>query len=774
MIDLGSNTQKWFGIALAWCFAWLSAAAGSEQPHRFDGYKIVRVQVQSDDQLATLERQSTTILNCVPGVGPMDALVSPDQLKAVRGLGLSVNVVQDDVEALLDDERAASAVASADPFEDFFLAYHPYGGFSESGTILWYMDQLVSRYPALASLVNIGLTVEGRDIWGLRITNDAIADKPAVVYLGCEHAREWITTTVPTYFATVLLENYGIDATVTELVDRVEFFLIPVFNVDGYIYSRTTYRYWRKNRRFIGGSTYGVDLNRNWGEGWGGPGSSPSATSETYRGLSPFSEPETQALRDFFLAHPNVRAQLDIHAYGQDILWPYGYTLALPSDQEIFMEIGQAMRSLISEVHGKDYDGIGPVYSTLYAASGISVDWTYAELDIFSYTFECRDQGAYGFNLPANQIIVNNEELFPAMMHLTNSDWVRAPLRFEFPTSIPSALTAGQETILTLNVVPLYGSVEPGTVKLHYRFHSDDPFIESPLIAVSGGSYQAMLPATNCGSAPQFYFSAETAEGVVVTDPRGAPAKDFYTAEMAPGSTLLLWEDLNLDPGWTTDGLWERGEPTGAIADIGGPDPTEGYTGRNVYGYNLSGDYTNNMPEQHLTSPPIDCTGKLDVSLQFMRWLGVDVPPYDRALVQVSTDGLNWTTVWENAGLVSDTSWTGQTIDISEIADDQPTVYLRWTMGPTDEVWTACGWNIDDIQLHTTSCHSPPGDYDGDGNVDMRDIQQMWRCLSGSLGTPPPTCRTFDLDGDGQVDVADWAGISGSWTGPRSQPEVAP
>ena len=762
----------------------LSAAIGADQPRRFDGYKIIRVEVSSQNELEALEQEVTTLLNCVHGVGLMDALVSPDQFDAVAALRLPTQVVQDDVQAMVERERAASSVAAADPFADFFQAYHPYGSFDKSGTapsgtILWYMNELVTRYPTLASFVDIGTTIEDRTIWGLRISNDAIVDKPAVLYFGGEHAREWIGTTVPTYFATYLLENYGADPTATDLVDNVEFFLIPVFNVDGYIFSwaSTSNRFWRKNRRYNVDGTYGVDLNRNWAEGWGGQGSSGSSTSEVYRGPSAFSEPETQALRDFFLDHPNVRAQLDIHAYGEDVLWPYGYTSVPPADQKTYTQIGQAMRSLIFDVHGIDYDGIGSIFTALYAASGVSLDWTYAELDILSFSFECRDQGFYGFNLPTHQIIPNNEELLPAIVHLTNSDWVRAaPIRFEFPTPIPGAFLAGQDTTINLDLVSVYGSVAPGLLNIHYRYHPDDPFVELPLEALSGNAYQVVLPATHCGAMPEFYFRAETTGGVIVTDPPGAPVEEVHTARMEAGAVPIYWENLSRNPGWTADGMWQWGEPTGQWADIG-IDPTEGYTGANVYGYNLSGGYTNNLPEQHLTSPPIDCTGKFDVILRFWRWLCVDWPAYDHASVRVSTNGADWVTVWENADPVVpmvDTAWVQQSIDLSAIADDQPTVLVRWTMGSTDDSWTACGWNIDDIRLDTTSCDSAPGDYDGNGNVDLRDLSQFWLCLGSDPATRPPGCRTFDVNQDDEVDAADWALIRGSWTGPRKPPPAIP
>ncbi len=156
---------------------------------------------------------------------------------------------------------------------------------------------------------------------------------------------------------------------------------------------------------------------------------------------------------------------------------------------------------------------------------------------------------------------------------------------------------------------------------------------------------------------------------------------------------------FDTDPGWTTEAQWAFGQPTGQGGSHGYPDPTSGHTGSRVYGYNLNGDYTNNMPERHLTALPIDCSDLYAVKLSFWRWLGVEQPEYDHAHVRLSTDGQSWTTVWSNPAEIADNSWTLQEIDISAIASNQPTVYLRWTMGSTDGGWTYCGWNIDDVTV---------------------------------------------------------------------------
>lgn len=136
------------------------------------------------------------------------------------------------------------------------------------------------------------------------------------------------------------------------------------------------------------------------------------------------------------------------------------------------------------------------------------------------------------------------------------------------------------------------------------------------------------------------------------------------------GSVGTLQYSWNMDtnPGWTTQGLWAWGTPTGGGGDHGGPDPGSGYTGSNVYGYNLSGDYENNLPERHLTSTAVNCAGLSNVSLKFRRRLGVETSFYDHAYVRVSNNGTAWTTFWQNSAQVADTSWVLQDFDISSIA----------------------------------------------------------------------------------------------------------
>ena len=188
-----------------------------------------------------------------------------------------------------------------------------------------------------------------------------------------------------------------------------------------------------------------------------------------------------------------------------------------------------------------------------------------------------------------------------------------------------------------------------------------------------------------------------TIEFINITEHIGDTTRDVI---LAIGESTLLHEwNFDIDPGWTTEADWAFGQPTGGGGEHGEPDPTSGYTGNNVYGYNLNGDYPNNLPEKHLTTEAIDCTNLYNVYLKYWRWLGVEQPLYDHAYLRISNDGESWYTVWQNEEEITDSEWTYIEINISDYANDQETVYLRWTMGGTDSGWRYCGWNIDDVQI---------------------------------------------------------------------------
>jgi subtilisin-like proprotein convertase family protein len=217
---------------------------------------------------------------------------------------------------------------------------------------------------------------------------------------------------------------------------------------------------------------------------------------------------------------------------------------------------------------------------------------------------------------------------------------------------------------------------------------------------------------------------------------------------------LLMW-NMDTNPGWTYGPNWAWGQPQGLSGD-----PAAGVTGTNVVGYNLSGDYANNAPRTYATTPPIDLTGAYFTTLQFHRWLGIESATFDQAGVEISTNGTTWTPVWVHTSTTSlnESAWTLHTYDISAVADNQPTVYLRWYLGTTDGSVVYHGWNIDDVVIKGAIAPTAPPPCYGDADDDLdRDFNDITTVLGnwGANYLPTPGTGPGDADDDGDADFAD-------------------
>jgi len=378
---------------------------------RYDQHAVLRVEAANVEELEMLaDLQSILDLDVWSNSGNL--VVGSNDIRFTRAeasaLTLPYKVLIKDVQALIDAERAGLENRTS---ADFYSDYQTFDVISA------YVQSLAAKFPSLATFTSsIGTTIQGRSICAIEF--GSATPKKRVFFSGGQHAREWIGPVTVVYIVETLLTNYATDPQVKNILDNVRFVVAPLVNVDGYNYAWTTDRLWRKNRRENVGSTYyGVDLNRNWNDHWGGQGSSPNPSSETYRGTGPFSEPEAKAASNYFLANGPFDAAIDWHSYSQLILRPSGWTNLPSPDEAINKAVGDEIRNQILSVHGKSYVS-QPSYQ-LYYTTGSASDWYYGQgLSKLSFTIELRDTGTYGFVLPANQIIPTGQENYQAVEFL--------------------------------------------------------------------------------------------------------------------------------------------------------------------------------------------------------------------------------------------------------------------------------------------------------------------------------------------------------------------
>ncbi|KAF2727080.1 carboxypeptidase-like protein A1 precursor [Polyplosphaeria fusca] len=375
----------------------------------YSGFKVLRVSLpeQRGDVEAKIEELAAHVLN--PGkVEHLDVVVSPDKVDAVKKLVATSKVINEDVGAALAEEgeiKKAEFSVAAVPSESWFTAYHAYADH------ITFLRDLQAGYTGQSEIITTGTSVQGRTLTGIHIWGSGgKGSKPAVLFHGTVHAREWISSMTVEYMAWQLLTKYSSNATVKALVDKFDLYIIPIVNPDGFVYSQTSDRLWRKNRQTVSGnSCVGRDINRNWPYKWEVPGgASTNPCSETYKGQAAGDSPENKGLRahvDSLRDSRGLSLYIDFHSYGQYMLWPYGYdcNLVVHNDAQ-HRSLATRAAAAIRAVSGTRYT-IGPACSTLYATTGDSTDYTDAVGNsTYSYTYELRDTGSYGFTLPANQI----------------------------------------------------------------------------------------------------------------------------------------------------------------------------------------------------------------------------------------------------------------------------------------------------------------------------------------------------------------------------------
>ncbi|PSN45354.1 Zinc carboxypeptidase [Blattella germanica] len=354
---------------------------------------------------------------------PMDVMVPPnmeEQFLALAGAySLRSEVWINDVQTLMDNERPSEDSSKFDWNSYYNL------------TILYsWLDEVVEKYPKIATSIIGGSSFEGKPIKGVKISYKPL--NPGIFIEAGIHAREWIAPATATWILNELLSS--IDPEIRFVAENFDWYIFPSVNPDGYQYSHTTNRNWRKTRsRTWHRRCVGVDPNRNWDFHWIDGGASRHPCSETYAGHKAFSEIETKSLSQFINSiSRDIQVYFSFHSYGQKFLIPFGHTKIHIPDFDYLETIANNAATVLSLRYGTHYhvgnivEAYGKAYfvilnhpNLLCVASGGSVDWVRGTLNTpIVYAMELRDTGTNGFILPSSEIIPTGQETLDAIVFI--------------------------------------------------------------------------------------------------------------------------------------------------------------------------------------------------------------------------------------------------------------------------------------------------------------------------------------------------------------------
>ncbi len=536
-----------------------------------------RIRIHADEQqLVELAAAGIDITEGVlkPGVSLVTELSSAEILE-VESLGLEYEVLIADVTKYYVDRNAGKSTDVSDykgTSEWEVPENFTFGSMSGHATFDEAVDHLDNMYDLFPDLItqkeSIGQTAEGREIWMVKISDNPTVNEtePEVLYTSLHHAREPAGLMTNLFFMYYLLENYDTDPFIQSLVDNTELYFVPVINPDGYVYNQTISPngggMWRKNRIDTGTpGCEGVDINRNYGYMWGldNIGSSPDPCDATYRGEEPFSELETQAIRDLCESHEFVNV-MNYHTYSNLLLYPWGYTEEPCEDDATFYA-----HSVLYTADSKYTFGAGS--TTIYPTNGGSDDWMYGEQDtkdkIFAYTPELGG-GSDGFWCAIDRIIpIARENMIMNVLAAAFAGWYADVVVDPFP------LVSETQSHLRYDITRL-GLMDGGTFTLTFEPLSD-MIISGPVEK----TYSGMEILESIADSVEYTLNVGTPSGTQLTFLLTVDNGQYVTTDTITRifgvAEVLFEDDCNtlgnwISPTWnvTTSSYVS---PTGSITD---------------------------------------------------------------------------------------------------------------------------------------------------------------------------------------------------------------
>ena len=623
-------------------------------------------------------------------------------------------------------------------------------------------DELHGLFPNIISnRVVIGQSVEGRDIWAFKVSDNPNEDEdePEVLYTALTHSREPLGMMNLMYFVQLLLEEYDEDSELNYLINNREIWFIPVVNPDGYVYNELIepngggmHRKNRLDTNCGNGDNRGVDLNRNYGYGWGSDdtGSSPNPCSATYRGESEFSEPETQAVRDFIIEH-QFKNVLHYHSYWNTYIHPWGDG-SLPDEPDLttLTEIGQEMARYNGFTVGTGFATIG------YGVNGDAVDWTYGDQDIISYVPEVGST-SQGFWPPESDVVdlcldqVHSNKIFA---FVSGSDIIMHSYELSHEDMIPG------ETV-ELDVVIQNRGLSDSEADVDININALNEFI-----SLDTDSYT--MSEMDARDSDDFSISIDIAynapigstSGVIVSMECDNSFNRVDTIEFVIGQRQMIFFDgfENELANWMLDGEWglTSDAATGEFALTDSPD------GDYDEGQETLAELNRSINLDYILSPIIEFTIKWDIE---SNWDFVRFQAYVQDQGWVSLSG-TYTELGSGQpaqpfgepgydGLQSD--WINEIILLDQL--NGATITRFRFIQTSDNFTEGDGFIVDDFSISGFPT-GMMGDYNLDASVDIYDLLGIVDILIFN-GEPTESQLFFcDLDGSGDLDVMDLVALS--------------
>ncbi|HEX6884843.1 MAG TPA: M14 family zinc carboxypeptidase [Planctomycetota bacterium] len=593
------------------------------------------------------------------------------------------------------------------------------GGYYPFSEVVAVLDQIHAAYPTLTTAkFSIGTTIQGRTIWALKVSDNPGTDEnePEVRFDAMHHAREPQSMQSTIWTMLALLERYGSDPLSTYLVDNREIWFIPCVNPDGYVHNQTTNPggggLWRKNRRANAGGSLGVDLNRNYAYEWGfdSSGSSGSATSETYRGTGPASEPEVAAMQAFIDTR-DFQVAVSAHTYSDLWLWPWGYIAAGPANNAQYVEIGDLCMQEADWLRG-------PAGAVLYLANGVTDDYDHGVHGSIAFTPEIGNDSD-GFWPPTSRIVPLaqiSEAPFLRSAWAAGA-WVREEARATSELGDGDGDLEAGESFRVVVTARNSGRLTSGPVEVELSSATPGITVTTGLVAL--GPLAPFTSASHAGTPLQLAIGAGVADGTTV-DYVVTLRYEGFEQEL-PGSfavgteRLILSDDLEANLGWTvgapgdaaTSGIWAWGNPVGTLNGSAPSNPEDDATpGAGVRCFatgngssTAGGDDVDGGPTT-LISPRFDLSGVGNARLSYQRWFYNATTLNDQLTVAVSDDdGTSWTTL-ESVSGGSANAWNEASFALQDFVGltDRMRLRFRTADAPNDSILEAA---LDELAIAT-------------------------------------------------------------------------